>query len=188
MSMKYTVFVGFDILLSDELEPVLKAVKSYLSKNRPIELLIFSDETGKQMDFDLSGTEREVLERHKVFTKTSENKLSTVGRPRLGVVAREISLLPSQWEWLNHQQGGASATIRLLIDEKLNKIQPDKIRIKNSQEVTYRFLSSIAGNLPQFEEVIRYLYRSDKKKFIKLMEDWPQDIQQHALKLSSAAF
>ena len=39
------------------------------------------------------------------------------GRPRLGVVAREITLLPRHWAWLNAQPGGASVALRRLIEE-----------------------------------------------------------------------
>lgn len=111
-----------------------------------------------------------------------------MGRPKLGVIPREISLLPSHWEWLNSQAGGASATIRLLIDEKIKLSSSDKMKAKNAQEVTYKFLSAIAGDLPNFEESIRYLYRTDRKKFSELVASWPQDVVAHALTLAANAF
>lgn len=140
------------------------------------------------MDFDLSGTENDVVERHRIYTAKTVPPQPTVGRPKLGVVPREISLLPTHWEWLNNQAGGASPTIRLLIDKKMNASSTAKLKVKNSQEVTYKFLSAIAGNLPNFENAIRYLYRSDRKKFIELVSDWHKDIVDHALALATDAF
>jgi len=184
----YTAFDGFQKLINDDLEKVLLAVKRRLRVCRDSNILIFSDSTGKQMDFDLSGTEAEVIERHKIYTAKTEPTQSVVGRPKLGVVPREISLLPIHWEWLNSQTGGASPTIRLLIDEKIKTGLSDKMKVKRSQEVAYKFLSAIAGDLPNFEESIRYLYRSDRKKFVELVSDWHKDIVEHALVLAADAF
>ncbi len=184
----YTAFEGFQKLISSDLEKVLLTVKKRLKVNRDSNILIFSDSTGKQMDFDLSGTDSEVIERYKIYTAKTIPSQPAVGRPKLGVVPREISLLPSHWEWLNNQAGGASSTIRLLIEEKIKSNSSNKLIIKTSQEVTYKFLSSLAGNLPNFEEAIRYLYRSDRKKFVELISDWHKDIVEHALTLASAAF
>ena len=108
------------------------------------------------------------------------------GRPKLGVVPREISLLPIHWEWLINQDGGSSAVIRNLIDEKIKNRSIDKI--KNSQERTYKFLSTLAGNLPNFEEATRFLYRKDKRKFTELISSWPKDIAKHATHLSREVF
>jgi hypothetical protein len=184
----YTAFEGFHKLISSDLEKVLLTVKKRLKTHRDASILIFSDSTGKQMDFDLSGTEAEVIERHKVYTAKSAPAKTTVGRPKLGVVPREISLLPTHWEWLNNQAGGASSTLRHLIDDKIKLGSSDKLKVKRAQEVTYKFLSAIAGDLPHFEETLRYLYRSDRKKFVELTSDWNQDIVDHALSLAADAF
>ncbi|OFZ30167.1 MAG: hypothetical protein A2622_09990 [Bdellovibrionales bacterium RIFCSPHIGHO2_01_FULL_40_29] len=184
----YTAFESSQKLISSDLEKVLLTVKKRLKSNRDASILIFSDSTGKQMDFDLSGTDADVIERHKIYTAQMASPQSGVGRPRLGVVPREISLLPSHWEWLNNQTGGSSATIRLLIDEKMKLGVSDKQKVKKSQEVVYKFLTVMAGDLPNFEEAIRYLYRSDRKKFIELISDWPKDIGKHALMLAADVF
>lgn len=184
----YTAFDGFQKLISSDLEKVLLAVKKRHKTHRDSNILIFSDSTGKQMDFDLSGSETDVIERHKIYTAKTNPPQPAVGRPKLGVVPREISLLPTHWEWLNNQAGGASSTIRLLIDEKISASSSDKLKVKKSQEITYKFLSAIAGDLPNFEESIRYLYRSDRKKFIELVSDWHKDVVDHALTLATEAF
>lgn len=184
----YSAFEGFKKLISSDLEKVLLAVKKRLKANRDSNILIFSDSTGKQMDFDLSGTDADVIERHKMYTAKTATPKSTVGRPKLGVIPREISLLPIHWEWLNIQNGGASPTIRQLIDEKMKLSLSDKSKVKRSQETTYKFLLALAGDLPNFEESIRYLYRSDQKKFVELISSWHKDIVEHALFLATDAF
>jgi len=184
----YTAFDSFQKLISADLEKVLLVVKKRLKANRDSHILIFSDSTGKQMDFDLSGTEIDVIDRHKIYTTKTIPSQSAVGRPKLGVVPREISLLPTHWEWLNNQAGGASPTIRLLIDEKIKMGLSDRLKVKKSQEITYKFLSAIAGDLPNFEESIRYLYRSDRKRFLELVADWHKDVVEHALILAAEAF
>ena len=184
----YTAFENFQKLISADLVQVLLAVKKRQNSHQDSHILIFSDSTGKQMDFDLSGTEANVIERHQLYTHPTNPIPPEGGRPTLGVVTGEISLLPSQWDWLNHQTGGASAAIRLLIDEKIKMDSSEKLKVKKSQEVTYKFLSAIAGDLPNFEEAIRYLYRSDRKEFLVLVSEWPQDIIEHALLLATDAF
>lgn len=188
----YTAFENFKKLISGDLEKVLLLVKKRLNTNPTARILIFSDTTGKQMDFDLSGTESDIIERHKIYTtrsiETQSTTQPTVGRPKLGVIPREISLLPSHWEWLHNQNGGASSTIRQLIDEKVKSVSIEKLKRKQSQEITYKFLSSIAGDLPHYEDSLRYLYRSDLKKFKEQISSWPKDISEHALHLSAAAF
>ena len=185
----YTAFDGFHKLITDSLEEVLLVVKKRLKSHREAQILIFSDLTGKQMDFDLSGSSDDILERYKIFKAQAVPAQSVVGRPKLGVVAREISLLPQQWEWLNQQTGGSSAAIRLLIDEKMKiNLSSEKMKTKMAQEVTYKFLSAIAGDLPHFEEAIRFLYRADRKKFMEMTLSWEVDIVEHALKLAKDVF
>jgi hypothetical protein len=187
----YTAFEKFELLTQGSLEQVALEVKRRMKTHRESQILIFSDSTGKQMDLDLSGTEKEALERLKIFAKQDQPSpapTTGAGRPKLGVVAREISLLPSHWEWLTNQPGGSSATIRKLIDEKVKGSSSEKEKIKTAQEVTYKFLTAIAGDLPQFEEAIRFLYRKDKKKFQEHMHGWPKDIIHHAMDLAENVF
>ncbi len=186
----YTAFEGFEKLAHGSLENVVVAVMKRSKENKNARILIFSDSTGKQMDFDLSGSEKEALARLKIYSKQdAPASVSTgAGRPKLGVIAREISLLPTHWEWLGNQSGGASSTIRALIDEKIKLSASDKNRIKNAQEVTYKFLSAIAGDLPNFEDAIRYLYRKDKAKFTEFIASWHKDIIKHTMLLSSDVF
>jgi hypothetical protein len=109
------------------------------------------------------------------------------GRPKLGVVAREVTLLPRHWEWLNRQPGGASVTLRKLVEEA-RRSGADRDRVRNAQEVTYRFLLAIAGNLPGYEEAMRALFASRRERFEELLAAWPPDIREHALHLAAEAF
>lgn len=108
------------------------------------------------------------------------------GRPRLGVVAREVTLLPRHWDWLNRQPGGASVTLRRLVeDARRRSAGADEVR--EAQDASYRFMSAIAGDLPGFEEATRALYRRDQARFEGETASWPEDVREHARALAAAA-
>jgi hypothetical protein len=109
------------------------------------------------------------------------------GAVELGVVAREITLLPRHWEWLGQQSGGASVAIRKLVEEA-RRNGDDKQRIREAQEAAYRFMSVMAGNKPHYEDAIRALFAPDPARFEKLIAGWPQDVRDHALRLAERAF
>jgi uncharacterized protein len=183
----YTAFIGHKLLAHGPLEKVVLKVKHQSEENPTATVLVFSDSTGKQMDFDLSGTEKDILKRLNVYIDTNEPvSQSGPGRPKLGVVSREISLLPRHWEWLSNQPGGASVTLRRLVDET-RKQSTGKEQIKKAQERTYTFLSSIAGNLSNYEEALRALFAKNAKGFEANISEWPKDIKSHARKLAAPA-
>jgi hypothetical protein len=109
------------------------------------------------------------------------------GRPKLGVVAREITLLPRHWNWLNSQPGGASVTIRKLVEHAL-RANAGKDRIRAAQNAAYRFMSAIAGNRKGFEDSARALFASDAATFHRLIDTWPKDIRHQTAKLAAGAF
>lgn len=186
-SQLYTAFDGQKKLIQGPLDEVVLGVKKRLKAEPSASILIFSDLTGKEMDFDLRGSEKEVLQRLQVYLAPNEKPASGPGRPKLGVVAREVSLLPRHWEWLSTQSGGASATLRRLIDEA-KKQSSGREMLKQAQERTYKFMSTMAGNLPHYEEAIRALYAKDAKKFKEQIAKWPIDIRDHAKKMSEEVF
>ena len=109
------------------------------------------------------------------------------GRPRLGVVPREVTLLPRHWQWLSGQPGGASVALRRLVDEA-RRASVGADRVRRSQEVAYRFMSALTGNLPGFEEAIRALFAGDGVAFEARVADWPEDVRTYARMLADEAF
>ncbi len=159
-------------------------------KNKPPEL-IFDMDSGRQIDIDTRGTDTEIQTRYGVPSNEDSPSLQPEkgkrGRPKLGVVGREVTLLPRHWEWLDRQRGGASGTIRRLIDEaRKHSAHSDGIRM--AQDRTNRFISAIAGDLPGFEEATRALYSGNEVAFAENVSFWPKDVRTYTLKFSEGAF
>jgi len=171
MEKTYAAFAGERLLAAGELEAVLTKVKHKLDKDGIEQLLIFEEQTGRQADFDWSGTLEEVLER-----ELPKPALQGPGRPKLGVVSREISLLPAHWAWLEEQPNGISAALRRLVDEA-SKRDPDKQRARKAREATGRFMTALAGDRPNFEEAMRALYAGERDKVESLTQRWPKSIR-----------
>jgi hypothetical protein len=188
-SLNYTAFEGSDLLISGRLDEVAIKVRRRFKAGSPSPILIFSDMTGKEMDLDLRGTEAEMMDRLKVFISTvgAGTPSTGPGRPKLGVIAREVSLLPRHWEWLSTQQGGASSTLRRLIEEARNNPSSKELA-REAQERTHKFMTAMAGNLPDYEEALRALYAKDKKAFQGRIHSWPKDVREHAKKLAGPAW
>jgi len=178
----YTAFVGVDRLASGSRDEVLAALKARFDRDPAALTLTFEDQTGTQVDFDLRGTPADVEARY----RQAPARVGP-GRPKLGVVAREVSLLPRHWEWLEQQSTGASAAIRRLVDEA-RKRDPGEQHVRLAIEAAGRFLSAMAGNLPGYEEASRALYGRRRAQFDELIRDWPRDIRLHAQRLVGDVF
>jgi hypothetical protein len=157
---------------------MLPRLKKWTEERQSELPLIFDDHTGKQVDFDLRGTVAEVVAR--------AVPPRGPGRPKLGVVAREVSLLPRHWEWLEAQPNGASAAIRRLVDEARTR-EPDRQRARQARDAASRMLTALAGNLPGYEEATRALYAADGPAFRERVARWPADIRNYALRLAEPA-
>lgn len=144
-------------------------------------VLVFDDATGRQIEFDLRGTDAEILAR------LDNSEPRKPGRPKLGVTAREVTLLPRHWDWLAAQPGGASVTLRKLVDAA-RAANGGREAKRQAQEATDRFMLAMAGNQPHYEEVTRALYGGNYQRFAELTEDWPRDIRDHARHLGEPAF
>lgn len=187
----YTAFAGERLLSSGDLKSTLLAVKKHMDQSESAPVLVFEDQTGIQIDFDMSGEPGEVIDRlaaHPHFASREEQPQARTGpgRPKLGVVSREVSLLPRHWEWLEGQSGGASAALRRLVDEA-RKHGNGKQLARAAREAAGKFMWSMGGNLPDFEEASRALYAKDDVKLRALMADWPTDIRAHLQKLVAEA-
>lgn len=176
LSHTYTAFVGTHRLASGPLAQVAVAV-GHAKSDTPV--LIFSDCTGRAFDLDTRGSDAEISERYSPPPVAPRGR----GRPRLGVVAREVTLLPRHWDWLNAQPGGASVTLRKLVDDA-RRAGGDQHLVKKAHEAAYTFMHALAGNLPNYEEATRALFAGDRARFEQLIARWPHDIRQHATALA----
>jgi uncharacterized protein len=176
-----TAFEGLRVIASGSLRDVARAA---CSVTEPV--LVFDDITGEMIEIDLRGTAEEVLARLGPEGQADETSRGP-GRPKLGVVAREITLLPRHWDWLNGQPGGASVALRKLVEEASRaKVGLDKARA--SRDAAYKFLSALVGNLPGFEETIRALFAGDAEQFQAHTQAWPADLRGYAFRMAEPAF
>ena len=187
MTQTFTAFAGQQRLASGALADVALAVKR--ADTTPAPIAIFDDRTGRTIDLDLRGSDADILARlpreaagdTPPEPPTSEPRGR--GRPKLGVVAREVTLLPRHWEWLNAQPGGASVALRRLVDEA-RRASGDRDRAREARDAAYHFMSGIAGNNPNFEEAARALFADDRRRFTELIAGWPTDIRDHTIALA----
>jgi uncharacterized protein len=185
MIQSFTAFVGQRHLISGSLAEVALAVKRASQSGVPI--IIFSDTTGRSLDLDLRGSDEEIVARLPKTALAPAPEIQATeprgrGRPKLGVVAREVTLLPRHWEWLNAQPGGASVALRKLVDEA-RRSNGDRDRQRAARDAAYHFMSVMAGNLANFEEASRALFADDRRRFAGLIADWPTDIRDHIVNL-----
>lgn len=186
IAASFTAFDGNHRLASGALADVAVAVGQALSKPPDTTILVFDDSNGAVVDLDLRGCEEDVRARYAAplgrisSDGQSESGMSTRGRgrPRLGVMPREVTLLPRHWEWLATQPGGASATLRRLVEEARRSSQVlDALRA--SREAAYRFMTAMGGDLPGFEEAARALFAGDQQGFARHIAAWPADLICH---------
>lgn len=176
-SPSYSAFSGDRLIAFGALADVLSAAKAYVDSNEEPQLLIFEDRSGRQVDFDFRGSLEEVLAR-----ALPPPGRSGPGRPKLGVVSREVSLLPRHWEWLETQPQGISASLRRLVEDARRQ-NPAEQRARKGREALNKFMTAIAGNRPNYEEATRALFASDHARFEELIADWPEDIRAHLLRV-----
>jgi uncharacterized protein len=172
-----TAFAGVRLLARGALAEVALAAHA---ADGPI--LVFDDATGRVVDLDLSGSAADVAAR---YAPVAESR--GPGRPKLGVVAREVTLLPRQWDWLAAQPGGASAALRRLVDAARKQGEAAE-RERMARERVYRFLHALGGDFAGFEALSRALFAGDAAGFEAGLAAWPADIAAHARDLAVGAF
>ncbi len=187
MTDHFTAFQGSHRIATGPLAEVALAIK-HANDGAGAPILIFSDTTGRAVDFDLRGSDADVVARLQQHAATAPADIPRGrGRPKLGVVAREVTLLPRHWDWLSAQPGGASVALRKLIDET-RRTSGDRDRSRAARDAAYHFMSAMAGNLPNFEEASRALFAGDRGRLAGLIAGWPEDIREHIVKLAFVAF
>lgn len=168
-----SAFADDRLIARGPLLSTLRATRERLDLGETGRVLFFDDDSGAQLDFDLRGTPDDVVAREAPPPATPK-----VGRPKLGVVAREISLLPEHWAWLEQQPSGASAALRRLVDEAKKK-EPQKERRRRRRDAVGRVMTVLCGHQPGFEEALRALYRDDAAAFTDLTASWPSSVRDH---------
>jgi hypothetical protein len=187
----FTAFVGQRWLTTGPLADVALAIKKTTKPAGATPVLIFDDASGKSIDLDLRGTDQEILSRlpqtvlkpGEAATEAAGSEPRGRGRPRLGVVAREVTLLPRHWDWLGSQPGGASVALRKLIDEA-RRANGDRDRHRAARDAAYHFMSAMAGNFKGFEDASRALFADDRRRFGEIIAAWPADIRDHIIRLA----
>jgi hypothetical protein len=195
-------FAGTRRIGSGSLAEVAVAARRVVVSGAQDPVLIFDDATSHVVDVDFRGTDADVLARIAPAPPEIDEAGAGIagespyregdptrgrGRPKLGVVAREVTLLPRHWDWLATQPGGASATVRRLVDEA-RQASSQKDRLRRAKESAYRFMSAMAGNEQDFEEATRALFANDTTRFAEFTDGWPADVRDHARTLAARAF
>jgi hypothetical protein len=193
MTGSYTAFEGFTRIAAGALPNVALVAKHALNRPASAPVLIYDDHTGRPVDIDPTVSDEELLARLPFAGAAAGTAHSPApgpesrgrGRPKLGVVPREVTLLPRHWDWLNAQPGGASVAIRKLVEEA-RRTSGRADRRRAAHEAAYRFMSAIAGNLAGFEEATRALFADDERRFAELVAEWPGDVRDYAVNLAFA--
>lgn len=198
------LFHGDAIVAAGDVGAVAVAAKDFIDASDALPTLCFDEVTSEPIDLDLHGSREEVVTR---YAHTTANTPSTAsapnalqlppegatetntrgpGRPKLGVVAREVTLLPRHWGWLATQPGGASVALRRLVEDARRRSAASDAR-RLARESTYRFMVAMAGDRAGFEEATRALYAAQADRFGEMVREWPNDVRDHVLRLAAPA-
>lgn len=180
-------FEGHRRIAEGALADVALKVKKAADRDGSGPVLLFNSETSEPIEVDFRGTGKDVLARltQGVSAPAVVETPRGPGRPKLGVTAREVTLLPRHWDWLNAQPGGASVALRKLVEDAC-KTSGSRDRKRARQEAAYRFMSTMAGNMSDFDEAARALFAGDMAKLERLTAPWAKDVRAHVLKLAAA--
>ena len=177
-----TAFAGDRMIASGAPSAVAAAVKAAHDAGEAV--LVFDDVDARPVEFDLRGDLETVLGR---LAPTEPVERRGPGRPKLGVTAREVTLLPRHWDWLAAQPGGASVALRKLVENALRAAEgPDRVRA--SREAAYRFMTAMAGDQPGYEEATRMLFAGDWTAFDAAIQNWPTDVRDYAARLAEGGW
>lgn len=208
LSSPCSAFEGVVCIASGALRDVALAVKLHLdalpSDSMNPQILVLEESTSEVVELDMRGTSDAVLARLvarfaaapeptetlPVASSEAQNPMAmpsspkSPGRPKLGVVAREVTLLPRHWDWLGQQTGGASVALRKLVDAA-RKQSAVRDQLRHGQAVVYKAMVTLASNMPGFEEASRALFADDRARFSALLADWPMDVRDYVLRIAA---
>ena len=181
-SFSHHAFAGDEIIARGKLPDVALAVHRALQSGEQRSVIVLESATSQVVDLDLRGSDQDIVQRlgpaAECTSTESPNRAPGPGRPRLGIVSREVSLLPRHWDWLKSQRGGASATLRRLVDEARNQSR-GRDETSRLQEAIDRFLRVMAGDRPNYEEALRAFYAHRDADLRDLVAAWPADVRSH---------
>jgi hypothetical protein len=181
MTKRITAFQDGRQLASGDVPTVVAAVHALLQHDPDGAVLVFDDADGRRLDIDWRWDADAIsasLNREQAPVETRRGP----GRPRLGVVAREVTLLPRHWAWLSAQSGGSSVALRKLVEQAM-RITPTGADPRQASEAVDRVMLALTGDLPGYEEALRAFYRSDDTGFARHAAAWPDDVRQYVLRL-----
>lgn len=182
-----SAFDHHQLIASGALADVAAAAKLALDAGSAGPVLIFDDHSSHQIELDFRGTPQDVLARLPPPASKPAPASRGPGRPKLGVTAREITLLPRHWDWLAQQPGGASAVLRRLVEQASRSGAP-KQRARLAMESVERFMQAMTGDFSGHEEASRAFYRGERTRFAALTEPWPADVRDHLRRLAAKAW
>ncbi|WP_295802304.1 DUF2239 family protein [uncultured Microbulbifer sp.] len=187
-------FLGSGCLARGPAQQVVATLLEKVAKADLPQVLIFDSEDSQLIELDLRLSPQQLLARFTsaevspaIEAEEAEEAPKRRGRPKLGVVSKEVTLLPRHWEWLQTQPGGASVALRRLV-EQARKAGAEQDRVRRRQASCYRFMQAMAGDRPNFEEATRTLYAREGALFEREIASWPQDIRSHAAELAAEVF
>ncbi len=179
----YTAFDGHRRIASGPLPRVAEQCKVLLDARPGAQPIIYDDTTGAPRDLDYRGSVDDMLARLDDVPAPEPTRRGP-GRPRLGVVAREVTLLPRHWAWLAAQPGGASVALRRLV-ETASRDEAPADRRRQRREAVDRVMFALAGDLPGYEDASRAFHRDDATGFARCMADWPADVRDYVALLAA---
>jgi hypothetical protein len=171
---RFVAFAGETCVGGGTLAEAAVAARRALDSDEEATVLVFDAATGAVRDLDLRGSEADVAAR---YAPVQAGR----GRPKLGVIPREVTLLPRHWDWLAAQPGGASVALRKLV-EAAGRQEDAAIVERARRDAAYRFMSAMAGDRPGFEEAARALFAGDRDRLAWLSRDWPDDIRRQVFR------
>ena len=192
----FLAFAGVKKIAEGSLPDVAIKVRRHLDRTTDTTPIVFDRKSARQIELDYRGTDPEIRHRASLseiklqaepLAPSTSTRSRGRGRPKLGVVAGEVTLLPRHWAWLKTQRGGASVTLRRLVDDARRNSEPKESRTE-AQDSVYRAMVVLAGDLPGYEEALRALYANDADSFTRQTNKWPSGVKSFIRDLSREAF
>jgi hypothetical protein len=180
---RYIAFDGMDVVAQGGLAQVALKLRDHARRHQTSNAVVYDSSTGAQVELDLRGTDAEITARY----QPKADPARKAGRPKLGVVAREITLLPRHWAWLAKQSGGASVALRKLVEGQMRQTDARTVR-RAAQDSAYRLMTAVAGNAPSYEEAVRALFGADRNGFEAAIMTWPKPLVELLMTMTLDAF